>query len=412
MAPLFEDHCMQCHREGGIAPFRLDDPEIAKAHAPAIRAATAARTMPPWGVTSDGSCGEFKDSIALSDAQIALIADWVENGAPEGTPTKITLPDVPSLARATELSTPLFTPEIVGGPLAEHDEYRCFVLEPGVSEAAFITGYEVLPGQPSVIHHVIAMLVDPSAPARVPGQPGMTNLEQMQALDAESPDREGWPCFGMAGEGIEVESSPVNWAPGQYVVQYPSGSGVPIRPEQRFIVQVHYNLADHANLGKSDQTRIRLRLDSEVEKVGAFILVDPFLGSLDQPMPDTLPPGRASAPYSWNATLKQLGLGELSGVELHGVMPHMHELGNKYKLRVNPDGSAFECAADVQNWDFHWQRLYFYKEPFKLTADSALEVTCDFDTSSRVEPVLPGWGTSNEMCLANLYFTIPRSELP
>src|ERR1700754_4245374 len=84
MAPLFADRCTQCHREGGIAPFRLDDYAMAKQFAEVIELATAARTMPPWGVTSDGSCGEFADVEALSDAQIARIAAWVQAGAPEG----------------------------------------------------------------------------------------------------------------------------------------------------------------------------------------------------------------------------------------------------------------------------------------------------------------------------------------
>ena len=32
--------------------------------------------------------------------------------------------------------------------------------------------------------------------------------EQIEALDAESPDRLGWSCFGVAGEGVEVTTEP------------------------------------------------------------------------------------------------------------------------------------------------------------------------------------------------------------
>jgi hypothetical protein len=53
--------------------------------------------------------------------------------------------------------------------------------------------------------------------------------------------------------------------------------------------------------------------------------------------------------------------------------------------------------------------MYFYAQPLLLTPRSRLEVTCDYDTSSVTEPVLPGWGTRNEMCLATLYFTAPAS---
>jgi hypothetical protein len=74
-------------------------------------------------------------------------------------------------------------------------------------------------------------------------------------------------------------------------------------------------------------------------------------------------------------------------------------------------GTDLGCAMDVQNWDFHWQRMYFYAQPLAMSAGSRIEVTCDYDTSAETEPVLPGWGTRNEMCLATMYFTMPAAQL-
>ena len=71
---------MHCHATGGIAPFPLDDYDQAKSFATLIEHVTRERIMPPWSVTSDGSCGEFKDSEALSEAEIQLIARWVQAG--------------------------------------------------------------------------------------------------------------------------------------------------------------------------------------------------------------------------------------------------------------------------------------------------------------------------------------------
>ena len=42
-------------------------------------------------------------------------------------------------------------------------------------------------------------LVNPSAPSSVAG---LSNLQQMKALDDQAPDRDGWPCFGMAGDAV------------------------------------------------------------------------------------------------------------------------------------------------------------------------------------------------------------------
>jgi len=255
------------------------------------------------------------------------------------------------------------------------------------------------------------MLVDGEAPAELEDRPGLTNAALMQEFDAASPDRDGWPCFGTAGEGVGVNAIPVTWAPGQGVVRYPNASGVPLLASHHIIVQVHYNLADRAQIGKSDQTTVRLSVAPNVENIGLFLLEDPLLASLYEAPLQTLPPGQASTVFTWRETMKELGLDSLSGVELHGVMPHMHQLGRKYQLRVATGSTPMQCAADVQRWDFHWQRMYFFAKPWKLDADSAFEVSCDFDTSSVSEPVSPGWGTRNEMCLATLYLTVPAAQL-
>ncbi len=407
VAPLLAQHCVQCHQSGGIAPFALDSYASVKEHAEAIRTATAERRMPPWSMTSDGTCGDFKDSLALDDAQIALLGSWVDEGMREGEHASIVRPVRAALEDAHTYSTPSFVPEVQGGELAEHDEYRCFLLDTGLDAPAFITGYDVQPGTPEIVHHVLFMLVDPEADADDPtlGK----NLTLMQKLDAESPEREGWPCFSGAGDGVSVDANPVVWAPGQGLVTYPQGSGVPLRPDHKVVIQVHYNLEAHEGL--SDSTEVKLRLAEHVENVGVFVLIDPLLGTLYDDAPATLEPGKASVPYYWRLSMRDVGVGEGQKVMLHGVMPHMHQLGHKYRMTIAQGDAEETCAADVQRWDFHWQRLYFYEQPIPLTADTRIGVTCDYDTTSRKEPVLPGWGTQNEMCLATLYLTVPASEL-
>ena len=408
VAPIFQDHCMSCHQEGGIGAFRLDDYAVAKQYAALIAARTQARTMPPWGAVSDGSCGTFTDSLALSDPQIALISKWASSGAKEGTAHELSVPALPSLERATPYQTPEFSPVAQGGPLTESDEYRCFLLDSGVDAQRFITGYDVKPGNDAIVHHVLAFVVDPSAPAELQDEPQLTNGALMDRLHAESPDRDGWQCFGMAGDGVGVKSAPVVWAPGQGAVKYPVQSGVPLAPTDKIVLQVHYNLRDPKAAGARDQTTVQLQLADQVERIGIFILSDPFLSTLGDAQPALLKPGKPSEKYVWTRKLSDFGLSQLPGLQLNGVMPHMHQLGRKYELAVNT-GSQEECAANVQNWDFHWQRMYFYDQPPALDPKTTFRVTCDYDTSSVSSPVMPGWGTSNEMCLATLYFTAPAA---
>jgi len=402
--PVLERHCLGCHQEGGIGPFRLDEYATAKARASAMRDQTANRTMPPWAATSDGTCGQFADSLALSAAQIATIARWVEAGTPEGTPRAVNLPPRPGLEGATDFTTPTFAPIAGGGTLDLFDEYRCFAVDSSVTDPRFITGYEVVPGTSEIVHHVIAYVVAPQGPAQVQGK---TNAQVMEELHAQSPGRDGWPCFGAAGEGIAVSSVPVVWAPGQGALTYPNASGVPLGPQDKVVIQVHYNLAEPANKGKTDQTKIKLRLDAQVPNVGLFILADPLLDTIADPMPTTLEPGRESVKYTWRRTVAELGFGDVPNLELYGAFPHMHELGHKYQLKVDADGNGDRCAVNVEKWNFHWQRMYFYSAPYALSPRSSLEVTCDYDTSSKKQPIFPGWGTRNEMCTGIFYLTAP-----
>jgi len=400
VAPVLYESCVTCHREGGAAPFALTTYEDASAWSVAVAASVQDRTMPPWLVTDDGSCGDFRHSRWLPQETIDMIAEWVDQGTPEGDPRDdLVMPDPPVLADATEISTPNFTPEIQGGDLAEFDEYRCFLVTPKLAGDRFLTGYSVTPGNDAIVHHVLAMPVDPTLD--VGG--GFTNGTLMKYLDDQSPEREGWPCFGEAGEGVQTSGIPVVWAPGQGVVEFPEGTGLRIAEQEQIVIQVHYNLATAGNIGMSDQTDIQLRLEESVEREAFMFLPDPFLDSIFSGSPIELPPGEESVEYTWEFPIAQLlsWMGWFS-VDLYGVFPHMHEYGQAMHMEIVGDAGA-ECAADVPRWDFNWQLQYFYEQERTLTAGDVLRVTCDFNTTGTDEPVLPGWGTNNEMCLMGVY---------
>jgi hypothetical protein len=404
VAPIYFKNCVTCHQAGGIAPFRLDTAEEAATWAAASADAVTRRTMPPWLVTADGSCGEFRDSRALAEADMATIAAWAAAGAPAGSEQgELEVPRSPSLEDGTDVMTPTFTPEPAGGVLAEFDEYRCFMLDPGIDEDLWITGYEVSPGNAPLVHHVLAMPVDP---ARVT-ESGQTNAAVMQALDDESPDRLGWPCFSAAGDGVAIEGLPVTWAPGMGAVRYPEGTGVRLGADHALVVQIHYNLHDAELQGQSDATRVRLALAPEVARPAFVDMVDLFLGTLFEPTPAEIPAGEAKAQVTWDA---DVGAWYVEGtgaeqVEVHGIFPHMHERGRRWRAELVDDDGA-RCAGEVQAWDFDWQLFYFYDEPLVIRPGTKLRVTCEYDTRDVAAPVTPGWGTQNEMCLAGL-FVVP-----
>ena len=135
------------------------------------------------------------------------------------------------------------------------DDYRCFVLDPQLRKDAFITGMNILPGQPKVVHHVILFRVPPG---------------QVAAVEAK--DRaekgEGWTCFG--GTGVEANEALDNapwlgaWAPGGKEQVSAKDVGVPLAKGSRVIMQVHYNLLAGP---RPDVSSAQLRLAPATKKL-------------------------------------------------------------------------------------------------------------------------------------------------
>ena len=48
--------------------------------------------MPPWYIEKNIGIQQFKDDLSLTDAEIATIARWADNGAPEGDPADMPAP--------------------------------------------------------------------------------------------------------------------------------------------------------------------------------------------------------------------------------------------------------------------------------------------------------------------------------
>ena len=76
--PILQKNCQACHRPGEVAPMPLITYKDARPWAKAIKAAALTRKMPPW--YADPQYGHFANERKLTDAQIATLASWADNG--------------------------------------------------------------------------------------------------------------------------------------------------------------------------------------------------------------------------------------------------------------------------------------------------------------------------------------------
>ncbi|MCH8813279.1 MAG: hypothetical protein IID07_15750, partial [Gemmatimonadetes bacterium] len=97
VAPILQENCVRCHRAGGgMAPMSLETYQVARRYATRIKYKTGLRdvagAMPPWFVEKDIGIQEFKNDMSLTDEEVATLAAWVDNGAPEGDPADMPPP--------------------------------------------------------------------------------------------------------------------------------------------------------------------------------------------------------------------------------------------------------------------------------------------------------------------------------
>jgi len=96
VAPILQRSCQGCHNPAGVAPMSLVTYQEVRRWAPRIREKTQLRdragAMPPWYVEKDIGIQHYKYDPSLSDEELAMIAAWVDSGAPEGDPAQLPPP--------------------------------------------------------------------------------------------------------------------------------------------------------------------------------------------------------------------------------------------------------------------------------------------------------------------------------
>lgn len=90
VALVFENRCLECHREGGVAPMSFTTLGGIRQWRKNMKEVLQARTMPPWPAST--GVGSFSNSKALTQEELDLLVAWIDAGYAPGegeyTPTK------------------------------------------------------------------------------------------------------------------------------------------------------------------------------------------------------------------------------------------------------------------------------------------------------------------------------------
>ena len=367
VVPVLQNHCQSCHRPGAAGPFSLTTYKQAVTWATDIKGYTQSKEMPPWKPTAGGP---FLNDRHMPEADIALLAKWVDAGCPEGNPA-----DAPAAVKLPE-GWQLGEPDLVLMPDADmhvgasgRDLFRCFPIKTGLTEDKYIVAYEVKPGNAQVVHHALNFFDTTGK--------GM-KLAEKEAANAKKDERDHGPGYTVGmGVGFVPLASDTRpglpaiggfggWAPGQLPTRFPEGAGVWLPKEADVILQVHYH-----RTGKPEVDRPKIGLyfaKKPVEKQWQSLVIaglSPF-----SMIPADKPDHHARGSM-WLTT----------DANIHSVMPHMHLIGKSVRVTMTtPDGKE-RILVDIKDWDYNWQETYWFEKTIMAPAGTRFDIEAVFDNS-------------------------------
>jgi hypothetical protein len=394
VAPLIQQKCGGCHVKGGIGPTPFETYADVYNNRDAILAAVESRSMPPWMPSNE--CNQYDGNPSLTDEQIQLLSRWVSEGGKEGKASQspgVQTPPAGGLSRVdvrVKMKEP-YTPQLA-------DDYRCFLMDWTVDHPAFITGFQAEPGNNSIVHHVVAFIVPPSA----------ASVYQQLDDDEAGP---GYTCFG--GSGAGQGSLLGAWAPGTTGSDFPEGTGIKVEPGSKVVVPVHYSTHGHGHSSggiPSDQSSLAFKVDTAVNKQAVVL---PFL-NLAWPQGNmNIPAGQSDVVHRYSSDVtKSVGYATRGlfqnnmPITFHMVLPHMHTYGRTIRLDVTRPDSTNQCIVEVPRWRFHHQNNYKLTQAVVMNPGDKLNVECHWDNSAPgAVDINWGEGTVDEMCMAFFYIT-------
>ncbi len=375
IARLMQRHCIECHREGGVGPFKLDTLEDTVAHAAMIRQVIEGGVMPPWfaAPVENHSKSPWINDRSLSESEKSLILNWIDNKMPAGDPNHSPL--AKAFADGWTIGNPdaVFEfPKPVSVKATGIMPYQNVIVDTGLDQDRWVQAIEVRPGDPSVVHHVLVFV---------------------QGNDSENASRDDVADERAGYWGIYV--------PGNSTLVYPDGFAKRIPKGAKLRFQMHYTPNGTAT---EDSTRIGLVFAKEEpqHEVRVAGVVNPRF---------RIPAGADNYPVV--GSIKNIP----TDVQILAFLPHMHLRGKAARFELISEDHS-EVLLDIPRYDFNWQLLYRYAEPLYVRAGSTVQFTAWYD-NSRNNPANPDptkevrWGqqTYDEMHLGYVEYIVPSSKL-
>ena len=372
IAPMFVQHCADCHRDGGIAPFALDSHAMAQGWSPMIREVLMTKRMPPAQV--DPHVGDFSNSYNVPLADQQKLLHWIAQGSPKDGDVdplaQIEWPETQWAFGEPDLIIPIPAQEIPATGVLEYIDV--VVPIPGLTEDRWLRASQYMPSDRTVLHHTLNALIEPGQRPR-PGLIGSFSHPDAPYITPYIPGAEPY-------------------------IEDPDTGGL-LKAGTMLALNMHYTTTGRATV---DEGQIGLWFYDEDEKPSQR-----KLGECACIFPNEwtdIPPNDPNF-----AQVKSVTVGY--DAYLTGFHPHMHFRGKSMVFEARyPDGSV-ETLLNIARYNYDWQVEYKLTEPKFVPAGTQVVVTGVFDNSVQ-NPANPDpdrqvpWGQQSwdEMFFGQVYW--------
>ena len=333
VAPILQQNCQTCHRDGQMAPMSLVTFEEVRPWARSIRTKVVERSMPPWHIDKTVGIQQFQNDISLSNAEIDTIVRWVDEGAARGN-----LSDMPTpvdWAAADEwrleeqygrppdlvVSSPPWTQSAEG-----QDQWYQPLVDTGLTEDRWVTGIEISPTIEGrrVTHHSNVYL-------RQEEDPG----DHEAAVDTSFRSRGSYFSEFAIGKIGDV---------------FRENTGKLLKAGAQFSFDTHYH-----SVGEpvTAQTNVGVWFYPK-GVVPKYRVYGQAMGPRQSQETFDLPPGEVTVHHAY--------IPMRLAARLENYQPHMHIRGKSMSMEaIYPDGRV-EMLNHVDKFDFNWHVNYVYTD--------------------------------------------------
>ncbi|KAI4879957.1 hypothetical protein NFI96_018374 [Prochilodus magdalenae] len=264
---------------------------------------------------------------------------------------------------------------------AQNTYYHCKVMRiPALDRKHHIYRVEPLIENLDLVHHLLLYHCPPN----------VTSPKEQACYSGEGPTE----CFQIVAA----------WGVGGGAFELPEAAGIPVGGDEGdtlYRLEVHYNNQNEMS-GRVDNSGLRFYYTAQLRQYDAGVLMTGLAVAPGYAIPpnatDFLSYGLCDTSF-----IPQLVSQSVQDLQVFSVILHTHLAGRKVRVGQFRAGEQIDFLA-MNDHNFEFQQATNLGRTKTVQLGDKLLVECTYNTDSRTELTWAGLSTTNEMCLAFLFY--------